>query len=145
MDQNLASNEPDLSISVALPAYADCDGGHLCCGAHGFLCFWFFTDIINGVQEKCVLPPMDGYPHCEGKIKVRQPLCLFMPSPSIFSPFQSYKWTSEPRSKSFPGVSVLRGHGSSLLGEPRLSLVRPRTWATSGIHCLSSPSLPGDP
>lgn len=27
------------------------------------------ADIINGVQEKCVLPPMDGYPHCEGKIK----------------------------------------------------------------------------
>lgn len=30
------------------------------------------ADIINGAQEKCVLPPMDGYPHCEGKIKVRQ-------------------------------------------------------------------------
>ncbi|XP_004626430.1 alpha-1,6-mannosylglycoprotein 6-beta-N-acetylglucosaminyltransferase A [Octodon degus] len=27
------------------------------------------ADIINGAQEKCVLPPMDGYPHCEGKIK----------------------------------------------------------------------------
>ncbi|XP_073926717.1 alpha-1,6-mannosylglycoprotein 6-beta-N-acetylglucosaminyltransferase A isoform X3 [Castor canadensis] len=27
------------------------------------------SDIINGAQEKCVLPPMDGYPHCEGKIK----------------------------------------------------------------------------
>lgn len=34
-------------------------------------CFSSFTDIINGAQEKCVLPPMDGYPHCEGKIKVR--------------------------------------------------------------------------
>ncbi|XP_054405272.1 alpha-1,6-mannosylglycoprotein 6-beta-N-acetylglucosaminyltransferase A isoform X3 [Pongo abelii] len=28
-----------------------------------------YRDIINGAQEKCVLPPMDGYPHCEGKIK----------------------------------------------------------------------------
>uniref|UniRef100_A0A8D0NCD2 alpha-1,6-mannosyl-glycoprotein 6-beta-N-acetylglucosaminyltransferase n=1 Tax=Sus scrofa TaxID=9823 RepID=A0A8D0NCD2_PIG len=27
------------------------------------------ADIINGAQEKCILPPMDGYPHCEGKIK----------------------------------------------------------------------------
>uniref|UniRef100_UPI004038F13A alpha-1,6-mannosylglycoprotein 6-beta-N-acetylglucosaminyltransferase A-like n=1 Tax=Callospermophilus lateralis TaxID=76772 RepID=UPI004038F13A len=26
-------------------------------------------DIINGAREKCVLPPMDGYPHYEGKIK----------------------------------------------------------------------------
>ncbi|KAM5125619.1 alpha-1,6-mannosylglycoprotein 6-beta-N-acetylglucosaminyltransferase A-like [Callospermophilus lateralis] len=26
-------------------------------------------DIINGAQEKCVLPLMDGYPHYEGKIK----------------------------------------------------------------------------
>ncbi|XP_045143353.1 alpha-1,6-mannosylglycoprotein 6-beta-N-acetylglucosaminyltransferase A [Echinops telfairi] len=30
------------------------------------------ADIINGAQEKCVLPPMDGYPHCEGKIKWMQ-------------------------------------------------------------------------
>lgn len=27
------------------------------------------ADIINGAQEKCELPPMDGFPHCEGKIK----------------------------------------------------------------------------
>ncbi|OCT63353.1 hypothetical protein XELAEV_180444491mg, partial [Xenopus laevis] len=25
--------------------------------------------IINGAQEQCELPPMDGYPHCEGKVK----------------------------------------------------------------------------
>lgn len=28
-------------------------------------------DLINGAQEQCELPPMDGFPHCEGKIKVR--------------------------------------------------------------------------
>ncbi|XP_077176352.1 alpha-1,6-mannosylglycoprotein 6-beta-N-acetylglucosaminyltransferase A [Paroedura picta] len=27
------------------------------------------ADLINGVQEQCELPPMDGFPHCEGKIK----------------------------------------------------------------------------
>ncbi|KAG8432244.1 hypothetical protein GDO86_016763 [Hymenochirus boettgeri] len=27
------------------------------------------ADIINGAQEQCELPPMDGYPHCEGKVK----------------------------------------------------------------------------
>ncbi|OCT60971.1 hypothetical protein XELAEV_18046997mg [Xenopus laevis] len=26
-------------------------------------------DIINGAQEHCELPPMDGYPHCEAKTK----------------------------------------------------------------------------
>ncbi|KFP68832.1 Alpha-1,6-mannosylglycoprotein 6-beta-N-acetylglucosaminyltransferase A, partial [Cariama cristata] len=26
-------------------------------------------DLINGAQEQCELPPMDGFPHCEGKIK----------------------------------------------------------------------------
>ncbi|XP_009706204.1 PREDICTED: alpha-1,6-mannosylglycoprotein 6-beta-N-acetylglucosaminyltransferase A, partial [Cariama cristata] len=25
--------------------------------------------LINGAQEQCELPPMDGFPHCEGKIK----------------------------------------------------------------------------
>lgn len=55
---------------------------------HGILCsFSSFTDIINGAQEKCVLPPMDGYPHCEGKIKVRSSdVCLF-PSSSFCVPF----------------------------------------------------------
>ncbi|KAI1237357.1 hypothetical protein IHE44_0014622 [Lamprotornis superbus] len=28
------------------------------------------ADLINGAQEQCELPPMDGFPHCEGKIKV---------------------------------------------------------------------------
>ncbi|MEE6489060.1 hypothetical protein FKM82_015473 [Ascaphus truei] len=27
------------------------------------------ADIINGAQEQCELPPMDGFPHCEGKVK----------------------------------------------------------------------------
>lgn len=46
---------------------------------HGILCsFLSFTDIINGAQEKCVLPPMDGYPHCEGKIKVRPKCHIFI-------------------------------------------------------------------
>ncbi|MGH0158578.1 UNVERIFIED_CONTAM: hypothetical protein FKN15_035995 [Acipenser sinensis] len=27
------------------------------------------TDLINGAQEQCELPPMDGFPHCEGKVK----------------------------------------------------------------------------
>ncbi|KFP01236.1 Alpha-1,6-mannosylglycoprotein 6-beta-N-acetylglucosaminyltransferase A, partial [Calypte anna] len=27
------------------------------------------ADLINGAQEQCELPPMDGFPHCEGKIK----------------------------------------------------------------------------
>ncbi|XP_038607466.1 alpha-1,6-mannosylglycoprotein 6-beta-N-acetylglucosaminyltransferase A [Tachyglossus aculeatus] len=27
------------------------------------------ADLINGAQETCDLPPMDGFPHCEGKIK----------------------------------------------------------------------------
>ncbi|XP_073490379.1 alpha-1,6-mannosylglycoprotein 6-beta-N-acetylglucosaminyltransferase A [Aquarana catesbeiana] len=27
------------------------------------------ADLINGAQEQCELPPMDGYPHCEGKVK----------------------------------------------------------------------------
>ncbi|XP_067117067.1 alpha-1,6-mannosylglycoprotein 6-beta-N-acetylglucosaminyltransferase A [Osmerus mordax] len=27
------------------------------------------ADLLNGAQEKCELPPMDGFPHCEGKIK----------------------------------------------------------------------------
>uniref|UniRef100_A0A673YKM0 alpha-1,6-mannosyl-glycoprotein 6-beta-N-acetylglucosaminyltransferase n=1 Tax=Salmo trutta TaxID=8032 RepID=A0A673YKM0_SALTR len=26
-------------------------------------------DLLNGAQEKCELPPMDGFPHCEGKVK----------------------------------------------------------------------------
>ncbi|XP_061464929.1 alpha-1,6-mannosylglycoprotein 6-beta-N-acetylglucosaminyltransferase A isoform X2 [Rhineura floridana] len=26
-------------------------------------------DLINGAQEQCELPPMDGFPHCEDKIK----------------------------------------------------------------------------
>uniref|UniRef100_A0A8B9BEU1 alpha-1,6-mannosyl-glycoprotein 6-beta-N-acetylglucosaminyltransferase n=1 Tax=Anser brachyrhynchus TaxID=132585 RepID=A0A8B9BEU1_9AVES len=29
----------------------------------------FSLDLINGAQEQCELPPMDGFPHCEGKIK----------------------------------------------------------------------------
>uniref|UniRef100_A0A673YK15 alpha-1,6-mannosyl-glycoprotein 6-beta-N-acetylglucosaminyltransferase n=1 Tax=Salmo trutta TaxID=8032 RepID=A0A673YK15_SALTR len=28
------------------------------------------ADLLNGAQEKCELPPMDGFPHCEGKVKV---------------------------------------------------------------------------
>ncbi|XP_061653448.1 alpha-1,6-mannosylglycoprotein 6-beta-N-acetylglucosaminyltransferase A isoform X2 [Phyllopteryx taeniolatus] len=28
------------------------------------------ADLLNGAQEKCELPPLDGFPHCEGKIKV---------------------------------------------------------------------------
>ncbi|XP_041118119.1 alpha-1,6-mannosylglycoprotein 6-beta-N-acetylglucosaminyltransferase A-like [Polyodon spathula] len=27
------------------------------------------ADLINGAQEQCELPPMDGFPHCEGKVK----------------------------------------------------------------------------
>ncbi|XP_028998504.1 alpha-1,6-mannosylglycoprotein 6-beta-N-acetylglucosaminyltransferase A-like [Betta splendens] len=27
------------------------------------------ADLLNGAQEKCELPPLDGFPHCEGKIK----------------------------------------------------------------------------
>ncbi|KAM9304771.1 alpha-1,6-mannosylglycoprotein 6-beta-N-acetylglucosaminyltransferase A [Gastrophryne carolinensis] len=27
------------------------------------------ADLISGAQEQCELPPMDGYPHCEGKLK----------------------------------------------------------------------------
>ncbi|XP_064827067.1 alpha-1,6-mannosylglycoprotein 6-beta-N-acetylglucosaminyltransferase A-like isoform X1 [Oncorhynchus masou masou] len=27
------------------------------------------ADLLNGAQEKCELPPMDGFPHCEGKVK----------------------------------------------------------------------------
>ncbi|XP_070587456.1 alpha-1,6-mannosylglycoprotein 6-beta-N-acetylglucosaminyltransferase A [Erythrolamprus reginae] len=27
------------------------------------------ADLINGAQEQCELPPMDGFPHCEGKTK----------------------------------------------------------------------------
>ncbi|XP_053568485.1 alpha-1,6-mannosylglycoprotein 6-beta-N-acetylglucosaminyltransferase A [Bombina bombina] len=27
------------------------------------------ADLLNGAQEQCELPPMDGYPHCEGKVK----------------------------------------------------------------------------
>ncbi|MGH0148994.1 UNVERIFIED_CONTAM: hypothetical protein FKN15_021178 [Acipenser sinensis] len=28
------------------------------------------ADLINGAQEQCELPPMDGFPHCEGKVKI---------------------------------------------------------------------------
>lgn len=28
------------------------------------------SDLLNGAQEKCELPPLDGFPHCEGKLKV---------------------------------------------------------------------------
>ena len=79
MYQNLASAETS-AFSLS------CDGGLLGSGSHGFLCLLFFADIINGVQEKCVLPPMDGYPHCEGKVKVKYKLCLFVPAPSAFIP-----------------------------------------------------------
>ncbi|XP_043930870.1 alpha-1,6-mannosylglycoprotein 6-beta-N-acetylglucosaminyltransferase A [Protopterus annectens] len=27
------------------------------------------ADLLNGAQEQCELPPMDGFPHCEGKVK----------------------------------------------------------------------------
>ncbi|KAJ8253273.1 hypothetical protein GJAV_G00210990 [Gymnothorax javanicus] len=27
------------------------------------------SDLLNGAQEKCELPPLDGFPHCEGKLK----------------------------------------------------------------------------
>lgn len=27
-------------------------------------------DLLNGAQEKCELPPLEGFPHCEGKLKV---------------------------------------------------------------------------
>lgn len=55
---------------------------------HGILCsFSSFTDIINGAQEKCVLPPMDGYPHCEGKIKVRPSDVYLFPSSLFCMPF----------------------------------------------------------
>uniref|UniRef100_A0A3Q2PVH0 alpha-1,6-mannosyl-glycoprotein 6-beta-N-acetylglucosaminyltransferase n=1 Tax=Fundulus heteroclitus TaxID=8078 RepID=A0A3Q2PVH0_FUNHE len=27
------------------------------------------ADLLNGAQEKCELPPLDGFPHCEGKLK----------------------------------------------------------------------------
>uniref|UniRef100_A0A3P9NS01 alpha-1,6-mannosyl-glycoprotein 6-beta-N-acetylglucosaminyltransferase n=1 Tax=Poecilia reticulata TaxID=8081 RepID=A0A3P9NS01_POERE len=27
------------------------------------------ADLLNGAQEKCELPSLDGFPHCEGKIK----------------------------------------------------------------------------
>lgn len=40
----------------------------------------FSLDLINGAQEQCELPPMDGFPHCEGKIKVSELvliLCAF--------------------------------------------------------------------
>lgn len=41
----------------------------------------FSLDLINGAQEQCELPPMDGFPHCEGKIKVGEQflilLCVF--------------------------------------------------------------------
>ncbi|XP_042558795.1 alpha-1,6-mannosylglycoprotein 6-beta-N-acetylglucosaminyltransferase A [Clupea harengus] len=35
------------------------------------------ADLLNGAQEKCELPPLDGFPHCEGKLKVS-----ITPSPS---------------------------------------------------------------
>ena len=75
---------------------------------HGILCsFSSFPDIINGAQEKCILPPMDGYPHCEGKIKVRQKWCLFiliplnvrwqpLTCPPLSFPPQQNRWASEP-------------------------------------------------
>lgn len=27
------------------------------------------ADLLNGAQEKCEFPPLDGFPHCEGKLK----------------------------------------------------------------------------
>nr|XP_046237657.1 alpha-1,6-mannosylglycoprotein 6-beta-N-acetylglucosaminyltransferase A [Scatophagus argus]XP_046237658.1 alpha-1,6-mannosylglycoprotein 6-beta-N-acetylglucosaminyltransferase A [Scatophagus argus] len=27
------------------------------------------ADLLNGAQEKCELPPLEGFPHCEGKLK----------------------------------------------------------------------------
>ncbi|XP_056157082.1 alpha-1,6-mannosylglycoprotein 6-beta-N-acetylglucosaminyltransferase A [Lampris incognitus] len=27
------------------------------------------ADLLNGAQEKCELPPLDGFPHCEGKLR----------------------------------------------------------------------------
>ncbi|XP_077583132.1 alpha-1,6-mannosylglycoprotein 6-beta-N-acetylglucosaminyltransferase A isoform X2 [Stigmatopora nigra] len=27
------------------------------------------ADLLNGAQEKCELPPLDGFPHCEAKLK----------------------------------------------------------------------------
>ncbi|KAF5904010.1 alpha-1,6-mannosylglycoprotein 6-beta-N-acetylglucosaminyltransferase A-like, partial [Clarias magur] len=27
------------------------------------------ADLLGGAQEKCELPPLDGFPHCEGKMK----------------------------------------------------------------------------
>lgn len=31
---------------------------------------FFLSDLLSGAQEKCELPPLDGFPHCEGKLKV---------------------------------------------------------------------------
>lgn len=28
------------------------------------------ADLLNGAQEKCELPSLEGFPHCEGKLKV---------------------------------------------------------------------------
>lgn len=44
------------------------------------------TDLLGGAQEKCELPPLEGFPHCEGKVKVNlthtqaacPPHCLFL-------------------------------------------------------------------
>lgn len=36
--------------------------------SHFSLCV--FADLLNGAQEKCEVPSLDGFPHCEGKVKV---------------------------------------------------------------------------
>lgn len=68
MDQNLSFTETSLFPFILQPPWTVMLGF---CIMVLMVCFLFFADIINGVQEKCVLPPMDGYPHCEGKIKVK--------------------------------------------------------------------------
>lgn len=35
-----------------------------------FLPSSLLPDLLNGAQEKCELPPLEGFPHCEGKLKV---------------------------------------------------------------------------
>lgn len=36
-----------------------------------FLPFFVSSDLLNGAQEKCELPSLEGFPHCEGKMKVK--------------------------------------------------------------------------
>ena len=74
------------SVRIICPVKATDSGRLFGADPLDLIDFLLPSDLLNGAQEKCELPPMDGFPHCEGKVKVnnththshtqRQPLSL---------------------------------------------------------------------